>query len=513
MTRAVVNINCERRIGSINDTIFGSFIEMIPGSIHGGVYDPASPAADEEGFRRDVMEAARAMGVSIVRFPGGCFAPFYHWRDGVGPRETRPKTRYDKLPGTGEPWWSSSNDYGTDEFVSWCRKVGAEPFICVNMGSGTAEEARDWVEYCNHPGGSRWADLRIRNGHPEPFNVKYWALGNEISGEWEFGYADSAEDYIRRTREFVKVMRHSDPTIKFVLAGTHFPLNHVHKNWNREVLESLYAWADYISMHHYIGLMGRSNCTQNWKELGPEKVHRKLVECMMEVDDAYQVLRQDIRLVNHRKGNLKKTIGIALDEYNPWYKGSGPYLKEIYNVTDAILVAAYFNIFIRNADVATLSNAAQLVNVLPSMICESGGVGFFRQTISYVQEMFLANRGKIAVDAWQDGPAFQGEFFPAVPVLDSSASFDSKESELVINIANRDPHKRLTVELQVRDRKIRRLAGTIFGRAKLTTANDFTRPERLVPASMKLTSRTSVVLPPASIAVIVAKVTQPAHPA
>jgi len=506
MNRGVVTINCERRIGSINDHIFGSFIEMIPGSIHGGVYDPASPVADEEGFRNDVIEATRAMGVSIVRFPGGCFAPFYHWRDGVGPKETRPKTRYDKVPGTGDPWWSSSNDFGTDEFISWCRKVGAEPFICVNMGSGTAEEARDWVEYCNHPGGSRWADLRIRNGHPEPFNVKYWALGNEISCDWEFGYADSAEDYIKRTREFVKVMRHSDPSIKFVLAGVHFPLFQGLKNWNREVLDSLYNWADYISMHHYIGLIGRSPGKANWKELGPEKTHRRLVEYMMEVDDAYQLLRQDIRLINHRKGNLKKQIGVALDEYNPCYDAPEPYYTKRYNVTDAILVAAYFNIFIRTADVATLSNSAQLVNVLPAMITEPGGRKFFRQTTSHVQEMFLANRGKIAVDTWQNAPTYPGEFFPEVPVLDCSASFDPKQNELAINIVNRDPRKRITVDLQVRDRRIRRLAGTVFGREKLTDTNDFDKPSRLVPSPLKLARKTSLSLPPASIAVCVAKV-------
>lgn len=163
---AEVLINPKRIIHKVSPGIYGSFIENLGACIYGGVYDPESPMADEDGFRRDVMETARKMGVTSVRFPGGCYAPYYHFEDGIGPKEKRPKTRY------RTHYDNPDNSFGTDEYLKWCGKIGAEPFICVNMGTGTPEEARNWVEYCNGAEGSRWADRRAANGHREPYHVK-----------------------------------------------------------------------------------------------------------------------------------------------------------------------------------------------------------------------------------------------------------------------------------------------------------------------------------------------------
>lgn len=162
-----VVVNPRRPIGRLDPLAFGSFVENLHRCLYGGIYDPSSPVADGNGFRTDVVEAARAMGVTNVRFPGGCFAPYYHWKDGIGPVEQRPLTRY-----LANGQYPASNAVGTDEFMTWCNAVGAEPYFCVNMGTGTPEEARDWVEYCNGLPGSRWADQRVRSGHPAPYGVK-----------------------------------------------------------------------------------------------------------------------------------------------------------------------------------------------------------------------------------------------------------------------------------------------------------------------------------------------------
>ncbi|MFA5205015.1 MAG: alpha-L-arabinofuranosidase C-terminal domain-containing protein [Lentisphaeria bacterium] len=497
---ANIVIHPHREIGPVAPGIFGSFIENLNNCIYGGVFDPACPTANHEGFRTDVMAAARAMGVSVVRFPGGCFAPYYHWQDGIGPREKRPLTRYRNVE------WREQNSFGTDEFVSWCRQIDAEPFICVNMGSGTPEEARNWVEYCNGRAGSRWADLRIANGHEQPHQVKYWALGNEISGDWEFGYAPTPEDYIRRAREFARVMKHADPAIRLVLAGSHFPLNHQFMNWNRDVLDQLFNYVDYISMHHYIGLMGRSGCGgKQWETLGALKVHHKLTEYMAEVEDACRVVREDIRLIKHRHKNLNKQIGLALDEYNPWYRtwegDPAVGLCEQYSLADSLLVAAYFNIFVRNADVLTLANMAQLVNVLPALVCQPGSDRFYRQGISYVQELFLANRGLVAVDAWCQAPTFAGEFYPQVPYLDVSASVMADRTQVILNVINRHPEQALTLAIQVTGCEITAISGQMLGGGALEQTNDFAAPERLSIQPIPNVHRQQPVVPPASTTV------------
>ncbi|MCE5280161.1 MAG: alpha-L-arabinofuranosidase C-terminal domain-containing protein [Planctomycetaceae bacterium] len=497
-----VIINPRRRIGRVHPHIFGSFIENLNTCIYGGVYDPSSPAADADGFRTDVIAAARAMGISIVRFPGGCFAPFYHWKDGVGPRAQRPRTLYRKEE------WPANNEFGTDEFVLWCRKVGAEPFICVNMGSGTPEEARDWVEYCNVPSGSRWADLRRANGHDQPHNVKYWALGNEISGNWEFGHAETPEDYIRRTREYCRAIKHIDPSVKLVLAGSHFPLNHAHADWNRKVVEELWGMGDYISMHHYIGLMGRSGfgAGPSWKDLGPVKTHLRLSEYMMEVEEAFGVMRSAIRLVQHRKGSLERQFGAALTEYNPWYRcwGGDPAaaLAKPYTLSDALLVAAYFNAFIRNADVATLANMAQLVNVLPALMARPGTADFFRQTISYAQEMFLPNRGRWSVDAWADAPTYKGEFFPEVPYLDVSASVSEDGKTLVLNVANRDVTNAHELTTDVLGCRIGPMRGRLLTHCDIDAQNSFENPTAVVPQPFDIAPGGKIGLPPTSLVVL-----------
>src|SRR6266850_383679 len=207
MTR--ISIDLARRLGTVDRRIFGQFIEHIGRCIYGGVYDEGSPLADARGFRRDVLEAARPLRIPILRWPGGNFVSGYHWLDGVGPRDRRP--RRSELA-----WYAEeSNRFGTNEFIAYCRELGTEPFICVNMGSGTMDEAQAWVEYCNGTGNTSWANLRRQHGHPEPYKVRYWGLGNEMYGSWQIGNMN-AHDYVKKARAFAMVMKRTDPSIELI---------------------------------------------------------------------------------------------------------------------------------------------------------------------------------------------------------------------------------------------------------------------------------------------------------
>lgn len=267
------------------------------------------------------------------------------------------------------------------------------------------------MEYCNGEEGSYWADLRIANGHREPYQVKLWGLGNEIGGNWELGYCDTAYEYVKKAREFAMAMKEADPAIQLIGCGAHFPiLDGIYQvpggrfpnpsdNWNREVLDTMFDYLDYISIHDYIGHDYKDCIMDCWEEMGAEKVHYYLSEYMGVLEDAYQLMRQDIRLAQHKHHKFKR-IGVALDEYNPWYRSDGDTFCP-YHVGDGLLVGSYFNIFIRNADVALLSNMAQLVNVLPAMVTESGKDGFYRTAVSYIQELFKDSCEK---NLWMSGP-------------------------------------------------------------------------------------------------------------
>ena len=227
----------------VNPMVYGQFIEHLLNCIDGGIYDPDSQFADAAGIRTDVLEKAEALQPPILRFPGGTVMCLYHWEDAIGPLETRRRRRNIIWGGEIDP------GFGTAEFVAYCRRLGAEPMICVNMASGTPEEAGSWVEYCNGTGNSHYAALRRAHGYPEPFNVKYWCIGNECYAEPDIGIQNDVQVYIRDAREFIKFMKLNDPAIKTVLVGCD------DMAWNRAVLDALHPMADYLSYHHYLSLI------------------------------------------------------------------------------------------------------------------------------------------------------------------------------------------------------------------------------------------------------------------
>ena len=241
---ATITIDIRRRIDTIDPNIYGNFIEHLGRCIYGGIYEPTSTLSDERGFRMDVMRAVQQLKVPVLRWPGGNFVSGYHWMDGIGPKEKRERKM--------ELAWHTveTNQFGTDEFIEYCRAVNTEPFICVNMGNGTMDEAQNWVEYCNGTEDTYYANLRRQNGYDEPHNVKYWGLGNEVSGHWQIGHKEP-EEYANAALEFAKVMKWMDKNIELIACGSCMQ-NTGDMNFNRIVVEKLTDIADYLSIHMYV---------------------------------------------------------------------------------------------------------------------------------------------------------------------------------------------------------------------------------------------------------------------
>ena len=462
---ARIKIDFDRRLGTVDRGIFGGFIEHIGRCIYGGIFEEGSPLSDERGFRRDVLEAVRALRLPNLRWPGGNFVSGYHWLDGVGPVENRPCK-------TDLAWFGEeSNRFGTDEFIAYCRELETEPYICVNMGTGTIDEAQAWVEYCNSAGNTHWASLRRQNGHPEPFNVKYWGLGNELYGSWQLG-AMSAEDYVKKAREFAKVMRWTDPSIKLVSCG-----KDGWSDWDRIVVDGLAPFVDYHSLHIYTGSEDYYS-----NVFAPKQAERALKITQGLIDRA----RYDQQIAH--------PIYVAYDEWNVWYRARGiehrrSGVEEQYDLSDALAVASYLNVFIRQCRTVRLANLAQLVNAIGALFTSKEGM--FHQTIYHPVRLYSEHTQAIALDPFVEcetyGRLAEHETSPRphrvadlgpFPMLDVTATCDQAGDTLVLGVVNRDRDRPIstTIELQDGRSAVRGVAYEVNGDGP-EVLNTFERPD------------------------------------
>ena len=370
---------------AVSELVYGGFIEHLQNCITHGVYEPGHALADERGFRLDVIDKVKQIAPPVVRFPGGTVMCLYHWQDAVGPQESRIR-RLNRI-------WGGELDpgFGTAEFVAWCREVGAEPMICVNMASGTPEEAGNWVEYCNGTGDTYYAGLRRSHGYPDPFNVKYWCIGNECYAEPDIGLQNDVETYIREAREFIKWMKLTDRSIQTVIVGCD------DMDWNRRVLDALHPMTDYFSYHHYSseGEMGL---------YGPFAGERQLREALGRLSDLIDEYPETVDNFSpwYRFPPRQHKIRIALDEWNVWNADSSPTygLDAVYNWRDAVWVASALN-DILSCEAVGMANLAQLVNVIaPILTTETGS---YWQTIAYpllrCRRFMLGRRVEVSLDS------------------------------------------------------------------------------------------------------------------
>ena len=439
---ARIKIDLDRTIGVVDKNIYGNFVEHLGRCVYGGIYDEGSKLSDEQGYRKDVMQAVKDLNVSVARYPGGNFVSNYNWLDGVGPKSERP-TRMELAWNTLE-----SNQFGTNEFIEYTRKMGIEPYFSVNMGTGTIEEARRWVEYCNVKEGSYYAELRKKHGYPEPYHIKYWSLGNEMDGTWQMGHLD-AVDYSKKALEAAKLMIRTSPEIKLIAAGSsNYRAGADPDYWNQTVLQTLKDQIDYIALHMYVGNPENNYYNFLATPLVLEK-RTKLVKGMID-----QAMQKAVR-------GTKDPIYIAWDEYNVWYRNRGVsagkgkiVLEEKYNLEDALVVSGILNAFIRNADIVKMANMAQLVNVIAPIFTNE--TGMFKQTIYFPLQLFANNSFGISLNVFVDCKTYNTEKFSlgvnettaqlnGVPYLDVSATYNN--GELILNVTNRNKDEAITTDI------------------------------------------------------------------
>lgn len=427
---ALIKIDPDRTIGAIDPNIYGSFLEPVgrgfgPGVVYGPLYDPASPLADANGFRKDYVQQIKSLNVSAIRWPGGNFVSGHHWEDAIGPKDQRPVSL--DLSRTR----TESNQMGTDEYVAFCNLVGAANFICINAGTGTIEEAAHWVEYTNAPAGTRYADLRVKYGHPAPYKVKYWALGNEPDGPWQLGHKNK-EDYVKFALEAAKTMRGVDKDILLIAAGpSNYPL--VTKSydpkdgwtdWSDYVLDNMAGVIDYLSLHRYVFQVLRAIDKPTFADQ---------MSLGREIDRIIEVTQGQIQKAMIKSG-ADRPISISFDEYGA--RGN--------NLAGPLLLAQHLNSFIRHADIVKMANLtflSSLVGITPE--------GDYKTSLYYPFYLYSHHCRGTALDVYTRCASYDNAVFKAIPILDVTAVLNGAEGKLFVNVVNRSETEAIPADLEL----------------------------------------------------------------
>jgi alpha-L-arabinofuranosidase len=487
-----------RTIAPLHREVFGSFLEHLGRAIYEGIYDPQSKLSDSNGFRKDVLDEIKKLGVPIIRYPGGNFVSGYNWLDGVGPKASRPAV-LDKA-------WNSmnSNEFGTDEFLTWCRLVGTEPLLGLNLGTGTAEQAAALVEYCNLDKATRWSELRRKNGTAEPYKVQKWCLGNEMDGPWQIGHM-TATEYGLKAEDAARQMRYVDPSLKLIACGSSGPGMPTYLEWDREVLEQCYEYVDAISLHRYFGNEGQETGGDSTKFLAMNLSMERQIDEVAAVCD----------MVRGHKRSPKK-LWLSFDEWNVWYRArtgdavnghrqTAPHLlEEVYNLEDALLVGGLINTLIRKADRVQLACLAQLINVIAPIMINANGL--LRQTIYYPYSWALEFARGAALELLVEAPTYDVSGMGAVGYVDAAATHQADTGKIALFLLNRDLAKPHQVEIVWEGSSPRAGDAVVLTGNDLKATNTFETPARVTPQKAEKPSstgsRTTFELPPRSYTVV-----------
>jgi alpha-N-arabinofuranosidase len=471
--KARISMERDFRVGPVDRRLYGSFIEHLGRAVYGGIFEPGHPEADEHGFRRDVIALIRELGIPLVRYPGGNFVSSFNWEDSVGPAESRPR-RLDLAWRAVEP-----NLFGLNEFMRWAKIAGIEPMMALNLGTRGVDAARNLVEYCNHPGGSYWSDLRKSHGAEEPHGIRLWNLGNEMDGPWQVGQK-TAEEYGRLAFETAKALKLFDPALELVACGSsndHMPS---FPQWEATVLDHCYDKVEYISLHQYY---------KNYDDDLPTFLARSIG-----MDSFITTVSAVCDFVKAKKRS-RKTVNLSFDEWNVWYHSEEadralepwtvgpPQLEDIYTFEDALVIGCMLNSLIRHADRVRIACLAQLVNVIAPIMTANGG-GAWRQTIFW--PMYHASRfGRgISMELRIASPAYDNRNFGDVPYLDASAVLSEDGTSLTVFAVNRSPDEPIELELSTAGLPAwHTLEHTVFHHHDPKAVNSETAPDRVKPAA------------------------------
>lgn len=490
-------------LAPLDRRLFGVFVEHLGRCVYNGIHEPGHPSADEHGFRGDVVELTQELGATLVRYPGGNFMSGYNWEDGVGPQDQRPR-RLDLA------WFSTeTNQVGTHEFMHWCRKVGIEPMLGVNLGTRGPDEARHYLEYCNHPGGTALSDLRRSHGAEEPLGIKFWCLGNEMDGPWQI-CQKTPDEYGRIAKETAKLMRWVDPTIELAACGSSAYDMPSYGVWEDRVLEHCFEFVDYLSLHSYFVKPPADTSTESF--FAQIETNARYIEDTVAIADA----------VATRKRSTKRLM-LSFDEWNVWYRARhGEHLKqagwpvaprlleEVYTAEDALLIGGMLTMMMNHADRLKVACMAQLCNVIAPIMTEPGGAAW-RQTIfhPFAQAARWA-RGEVLRPAIES-PGYANARHGELPYLCASVVDDAATGQTAVFVLNRSLSEEMALSITLRglgaDRKL--VQAEQLHSADLNASNTAAAPDRVAPQALSGVSidgeQLRVTLKPASWNVIVTK--------
>ena len=472
MKQAKIIIDKDFQVSPIDKRIYGSFIEHLGRAVYQGIYQPGSPFADEQGFRKDTLELVKELGVPVVRYPGGNFVSGYKWEDGVGPRENRPK-RIDLA-------WSvvETNEVGLNEFADWAKKADTEVMMAINLGTRGVAEAMELLEYCNLDQGTHYSQLRRTHGYEKPHGIKLWCLGNEMDGPWQIGHK-TAEEYGRLANETAKVLKGIDPSIELVVCGSSGSGMPTFGDWEATVLDHCYDSVDYVSLHTYYGD----------RERDPETFLANNLDMDRFITDVANICD----FVKAKK-HSNKTIHLSFDEWNVWYHSneqdqklerwtSAPHqLEDVYDFQDALLVGSMLITLLRHADRVKIACMAQLVNVIaPIMTSDTGA---WRQTIYYPYWLTGKYGRGTVLQTQVEVPTYPNKKYDAVPYVDSVAVYNAEQEELVLFAVNKSLEEDISLSMD-----LRQFAGfeiiehVVLHDEDLYAVNTEQEPSRIVPTA------------------------------
>lgn len=480
-------------IGAADRRLFGSFVEHMGRCVYGGIYEPGHSTAGPRGFRRDVLDLTRELGVSVVRYPGGNFVSSYRWEDGVGPAGDRPRRL--------DPAWKTieTNAFGLDEFMVWAAEAGVEPMMAVNLGTRGVQEACDLLEYANHPGGTRLSDLRRKHGAEKPYGVRLWCLGNELDGPWQVGHK-TADEYGRLAAETARAMKLIDPSISLVACGSSNRGMPTFAAWEATVLEHTYEHVDYISAHTYYD---------------PSDGDRASI--LASAVDMDHFIREVVATADHvaAKQRQQRRLKISFDEWNVWYQArlqadldrrgwveAPALIEDDYSAVDAVVVGDLLITLLRHADRVGVACQAQLANVIAPIRTRTGGPAW-RQSIFHPFALTARYARGTVLRTEPVCPGYETKRYGEVPVLDTVAVRDEESDELAVFAVNRGPDD-LALDLDLRGlpRPSGRSHTALAAGTEPAATNTEAEPERVTPRELSIPTveggRCTVALPACS---------------
>jgi len=464
-------------VGAIDRRVFGSFVEHLGRCVYDGIYEPDHESADADGFRADVIELVRELGVSTIRYPGGNFVSGYRWEDGVGPREQRP-ARLDLA------WHSlETNKVGLHEFAAWTEKVDSELMLAVNLGTRGVLEALDLLEYSNVTGGTALSKQRAANGHPAPFNVQMWCLGNEMDGPWQLGHR-SADDYGKLASQTAKAMRQLDSRVKLVVCGSSSRSMTTFSTWERTVLQHTYDDVDFISCHAYYQMRDDD-----------------LASFLASATDMDSFIEEVAITADQVKaaGRHNKTINISFDEWNVWYVDrfqeqeqitdieTWPYaprlLEDIYTVADAVVFGNLLITLLKHADRVKSASLAQLVNVIAPIMTEPGGITWRQTTFfPFALTSRLAKGSTLRLQL--NSPTTTTPLYGDVSIIDAVATLDEDAGQAAVFLVNRSTTEAITVTIELVQLSEARITAThMIADRDYFASNTLEHPNRVSPVT------------------------------